>query len=234
MEIKGTLKAGGICLIVMAVLNVLLDIIMAIGYDFPMRVQGALQKNLPYVLAHHSHLTLFLTYKAVLPLLLIPGAIGAKYMLGERCRGIGLNAMVFAVVAALTWCMSNMIWPSINWYAAQALQHVGYTDMLSYLLVGGLNSFAAIYLGLYLKVLCLSLWIFLLGLAGIRSKMIPNWLCYFGIVLAIIVWIMLFLRTFLVNPYVLDLGFNLFPIVNLWIFLLGCFMLLPPKDRESH
>ena len=237
MQTRGMIRAGAICLIILAIANIGLDLINALTFSLPMALQGDLEVVLPQTLGQNLLLHDLLVYNSLLPLLLIPGAVGTCYFFSEQGRPVALTALIFAAFGVFAWMISQMFWPSVNWYIAQALM----TDntlaaqlppgRLAFALVGGLNSFVLVYFGLYIKILALSLWMFLISLLGLRERNLPEWFCYFGVILAIIAWVLLVLRVIITHPYLLSHGLNFFPIINLWIFLLGCYFLLSKKDR---
>jgi hypothetical protein len=220
-----SVRTGAICLIIFSLAVIAATIILDYLYLYPSGHGASLHLNL--AILEKPGIREYLAIIAFLPFFLVPGAVGVYSYLQSEAQGTMRTAMYFALLGALAWVIDAMLWPSLNWYLA-----TGYTvlakgkmtnDMLY--LIGGLNSYFHVFIGVYLKVFALSFWMWLVSWTGLRHNKLPAWLCYFGIVLAIIAWITLLARILFGDPLIIDYGVNVYPIYDLWIFFLGCFML---------
>jgi|GEM_PF-1686897 hypothetical protein len=231
-QTRRSVKTGGICLIIFSLAVIAVAIIADFIYLYPAARGPNLHLNMDVV--RMTGLRDFLTYASVLPFFLVPGAVGVYSYLKGEAQGTMRTAMYFALFAAFAWVFDAMLWPSLNWYISlgYALSAKGAVGADVQYLVTGLNSFIHVFIGIYFKVFALSLWIWLVSWVGLRHSKLPAWLCYFGIVLAVVAWICLIIRVLFGDPLIIEYGVNFYPIADLWIFFLGCFMLARLKQLD--
>jgi hypothetical protein len=155
----------------------------------------------------------------LLPLLLLPAAVGAFAALKAADEDGMRLAVAFAVVAAVSMMLGLMRWPSIQWELAKAYAQAGAEDRA---LLGagfdGLNRYLGNYLGEFLGELCLSAFFVLSGRAMLRDARFPRWIGWLGVAAGVLGWIAMWRNvTSLVDP-ASAVDNNVLP---LWMILMG-------------
>ena len=113
---------------------------------------------------------------ALLPLLLIVGAIGSAFAAPSSPRAMTLAA-VFACVGALAMCLGLMRWPSIHWVLAEAYESAGAEARNSIAATfTGLNLYLGTYVGEFLGEVCLGIFFVLSAIALRAEPGYPAWL----------------------------------------------------------
>ncbi len=121
---------------------------------------------------------------AFLPLLLVPGAVGA-YFACPLSRGRMTLALVAASLGAFAMCLGLMRWPSIHWALADAYSQPG-TEAHSSLsaVFLGLNLYLGNYIGEFLGEVCLAAFFLLAGMSLLVEAQFPKWLGWGSIAFA--------------------------------------------------
>jgi hypothetical protein len=112
--------AGGLSLIVGALSFVAVFAYLAAKFDYPKVLDGTASEVLPRLRAGGSTMRAVWAVYAVLPLLLIVGAVGTAFALPSSPGTMAL-ATAFACVGALVMCLGLMRWPSIHWVLAEPM-----------------------------------------------------------------------------------------------------------------
>ena len=126
----------------------------------------------------------------LLPLLLIPAAVGARTALrGADQDGMHM-ATLLAVVAAVSMMLGLLRWPSIQWELARAFAEAG-PDARTVLAAtfDGLNRYLGNYLGEFVGELCLNAFFLLSARAMWRGRILPRWVAGFGLASGALGWI---------------------------------------------
>lgn len=214
------IKWGGLSLVAFALLTGVLGVIQAVWFSYPLPYEGAMRHHIPIVFFNNEGLRVVLTAGCVLPLLMIPGVIGLeRYLRDEDNHHCLLIARYFALVAILAWSLSEMVWPAINWFVAQTQLFNASNPVI--MLVNGINAFFHVYVGEYLRLLSLALWMLAVSHLAYKNNRLPSWLCVIGIILAIVMMLVLLGRWLLVDPHLIEHTLNFLPVINFWIFLVG-------------
>src|SRR6185295_19940586 len=102
---------------------------------------------------------------AFLPLLLVPGAVGA-YFACPSSRGRMTLALIAASLGALAMCLGLMRWPSVHWALADAYAQAGLESKAGLAAVFlGLNLYLGNYVGEFLGETCLGVFFLMSGLS---------------------------------------------------------------------
>ena len=119
MQHRPIIIAGGISFIVGALAFVLVFSYLAANFDYPNILEGSATAVLPRLRDGGSAMRSVWAIYAFLPLLLVPGAVGA-YFACPSSRGRMTLALVVASLGALAMCLGLMRWPSIHWALAES------------------------------------------------------------------------------------------------------------------
>lgn len=225
------IKWGGLSLVAFALLTGVLSVIQAVWFSYPLPYEGAMRHQIPLVFFNNEGLRVVLTAGCVLPLLMIPGVIGLeRYLRDEDNHHCLLIARYFALVAIIAWSLSEMVWPAINWFVAQTEIFNATNPVI--MLVNGINAFFHVYIGEYLRLLSLALWMLAVSHLGYKNNRLPSWLCVIGIILAIVMMLVLLGRWLLVNPHLIENTLNFLPVINFWVFLVGGIIMMKYYDQS--
>ena len=210
--------AGGLSFIVGALAFVAVFSYLAANFDYPEILDGGAAEVLPRLRSGGSLMRAIWALYAFLPLLLIPGAVGA-YFACPLSRGRMTLALVFASLGALAMCLGLMRWPSIHWVLADAYAQSG-ADAKSSLgaVFVGLNSYLGNYIGEFLGELCLGLFFLLAGLSVRAEARFPKWLGWCGIGFALLFVLGAFRNALPAVQAVADVNNALLP---LWMIVFG-------------
>jgi hypothetical protein len=210
--------AGGLSFIVGALAFVSVFSYLAANFDYPGVLDGSAAEVLPRLHAGGSMMRAIWALYAFLPLLLVPGAVGA-FAACPSSRGRMILALVAASIGAFAMCLGLMRWPSIHWALAEAFAQSGAEakNSLSAVFVG-LNLYLGNYIGEFLGEVCLASFFFLTGLSFVKESRFPNWLGWCGVVFAALFAIGAFRNvSSAVQPFA-DINNGLLP---LWMLALG-------------
>lgn len=218
MRQRSIMIAGGLSFIVGALAFVSVFSYLAAHFDYPGVLDGSAAEVLPRLRAGGSMMRATWALYAFLPLLLLPGAVGA-YAACPSSRGRMTLALVAVSIGAFAMCLGLMRWPSIHWALAEAFVQSGAEakSSLSAVFVG-LNLYLGNYVGEFLGEVCLASFFFLTGLSFVRESRFPNWLGWCGVVFAALFVIGAFRNVWSAVQPVADINNGLLP---LWMVVLG-------------
>jgi len=176
--------AGGLSFVVGALAFVSVFTYLAANFDYPGILDGSAAEVLPRLRAGGSTMRAIWALYALLPLLLVPGAVGA-YFACPSSRGRMTLALVAASLGALAMCLGLMRWPSIHWALADAYAQSGADAQSSLTAVFlGLNLYLGNYIGEFLGEVCLASFFLLSGLSLLTEARFPKWLGWCGVAFA--------------------------------------------------
>ena len=186
MQHRRMIVAGGLSFVVGAVAFVLVFSYLAAKFDYPNILDGSAAEVLPRLSAGGSTMRGVWAIYAFLPLLLVPGAVGA-YLACPSSRGRMTVALVVASIGALAMCLGLMRWPSIHWALASTYAQSG-AEAKSILgaVFTGLNLYLGNYIGEFLGEACLAAFFLLAGLSMLDEERFPRWLAWCGAVFAVL------------------------------------------------
>lgn len=218
MQHRPMIIAGGLSFIVGALAFVSVFSYLAANFDYPGILDGSAAEVLPRLRAGGSSMRAIWALYAILPLLLVPGAVGA-YFACPSSRGRMTLALVAASLGALAMCLGLMRWPSIHWALADAYVQSGaeVESSLSAVFLG-LNLYLGNYVGEFLGEACLAAFFLLAGLALLDEAQFPKWLGWGGIAFALLFLVGAFRNVLPAVQPVADVNNVLLP---LWMVVLG-------------
>ena len=171
---RRAMRTGGLAFIVGALAFVGVFSFLAARFDYPGILHGAAADVLPRLLKGGETMRAVWALYAFLPLLLLPGAIGAR----NACPGAG-GAMTLALIAAVLGAFAMFLglarWPSIHW--ALAIGHAQ-ADPVTQQALGavfdGLNLFLGNYVGEFFGECCLAVFFALTGRSMLSEPAYPR------------------------------------------------------------
>jgi hypothetical protein len=173
--------AAGICFIVGALAFVAVFSYLAARFDYPRVLDGDAATVLPRLRGGGASMRAVWAIYSLLPLLLIPGAVGASLALPDS-PGLMTLALVLACLGALAMCLGLMRWPSIHWALAESYESAGGEARRSIGAVfHGLNLYLGNYIGEFLGEINLGAFFLLTGCALTQDARFPTWLGWCGI-----------------------------------------------------
>ena len=218
MVYRRMIVAGGVSFILGALSFVLVFAYLAARFDYPHILDGDAATVLPRLLKGGATMRAVWALYALLPLFLLPGAVGA-YLACPSSRDRMKLALVFASIGTLAMCLGLMRWPSIHWvlaeaYAASSAQSPGSLDAV----FAGLNVYLGNYVGEFLGETCLAVFFFLAGWSILEETAFPRWVGWSGMLFAVLFVVGAFRNVIALVQPVADLNNSLLP---LWMIVLG-------------
>lgn len=174
MQYRKVIIVGGVSFVVGALAFVLVFSYLAANFDYPKVLDGSASEVLPRLREGGSVMRAVWAIYAFLPLLIVPGAVGA-YFACPSSRGRMTLALVVASLGALAMCLGLMRWPSIHWALAEMYAQAG-TETKSSLdaVFNGLNLYLGNYIGEFLGEITLAAFFLLTGLSMLDEARFPT------------------------------------------------------------
>jgi hypothetical protein len=183
-------RLGGAALVVAALGFIGVFAYLAVRFNYPDVLDAPAAAALPALLAMGPIGRAVWALYGLLPLLLVPAAIGAYEALRRSDeRGMRL-AVLLAVIAALSMMLGLLRWPSIQWELARAYAE-STPDARTVLAAtfDGLNRYLGTYLGEFVGELCLNAFFILSARAMWRGAILPRWVAGLGLAAGTVGWI---------------------------------------------
>ena len=210
--------AGGLSFVVGALAFVSVFTYLAANFDYPGILDSNAAEFLPRLRTGGSTMRAIWALYALLPLLLVPGAVGA-YFACPSSRGRMTLALFAASLGALAMCLGLMRWPSIHWALADAYAQSGADAKSSLAAVFlGLNLYLGNYIGEFLGEVCLASFFLLSGLSLLTEARFPKWLGWCGVAFASLFVVGAFRNAIPAVQHIAMVNNTLLP---LWMVLLG-------------
>jgi len=187
---SSVIRVGGAALVVAALAFTGVFTYLAVEFNYPGVLDAPAAEALPALLAMGTTGRAVWALYGLLPLLLIPAAVGAHAAFAPSSRGGMRLATLMATVAAVTMMLGLLRWPSIQWDLALAFGHA--TDegrIVISAVFDGLNRYLGNYLGEFVGELCLNAFFVLSGRAMLKTDAVPRWLGWLGIGSGVLGWI---------------------------------------------
>jgi Domain of unknown function (DUF4386) len=229
---SGSVRAGGAALVIAALGFTAVFLFLAIRFDYPDVLDAPAMTALPALLEMGGAGRAVWALYGLLPLLLIPAAVGASCALREQQEGLMRTAVLFALVAALTMMLGLLRWPSVQWELAKAWVAAAADErVVLSALFDGLNRYLGTYLGEFVGELSLNAFFILSGAAMWRGTAFPRWLAMLGIAAGVLGWIAMWRNvTGLVAPAA-ALNNALLPI---WLLTFGIALVRLSRPRKAR
>ena len=231
MQQRPVIIAGGLSLVVGALAFVSVFSYLAANFNYPDILDGSAAEVLPRLRAGGAMMRATWAVYALLPLLLVPGAVGT-FVACPSSRGRMILALVAASLGALAMCLGLMRWPSIHWALAEAYAQSGADAKSSLSAVFlGLNLYLGNYIGEFLGEVCLAFFFLISGLSLVNEPRFPNWLGWCGVAFAALFVIGAFRNVSPVVQPVADINNGLLP---LWMVVLGASLIWYSRESQFH
>jgi len=209
---------GGASFIVAALAFVLVFGYLAANFNYPDILDGTAAEVLPRLREGGSTMRAVWAIYAFLPLLLVPGAVGA-WSACSSSRARMTLALVVASLGALAMCLGLMRWPTLHWALAEAYSHSGAETRGGLDAVfSGMNLYLGNYIGEFLGETMLAAFFLLTGMSLLKEPRWPKWLGWTGVGFALLFLIGAFRNVTTAVQVVADVNNALLP---LWLFVLG-------------
>lgn len=224
---------GGWCLVLFSILFIGLTLLIDGMAQKQVMLYSMENHNLFKVAAGSEMLRLVLTSYALVPLLLIPGAVAAFYAFIDRHEANMRVGMYFATAGAFALCLGLLLLPSLNWYLVGHIGKMTTPDQISAItFLQGLHSYFGVFVGDLLGFGCLLVWFFITSLVMFRSPVVPHAV---GIILLILAITAALVLAFRYTGLVPDTHINVQApgIFALWTFICGITLIsLRKNDRD--
>jgi hypothetical protein len=225
----GAVRIAGASLVTAALGFMAVFSYLAVRFDYPGVLDGAAAEVLPALLALGESGRAVWTVYALLPLLLIPAAVGSAAALEENAPQAMRAARAFAVLAAVSMLMGLARWPTMHWELATAHLNAGGDARVAIeATFAGLNRYLGNFIGEFLGELSLNAFFVLSGFALVRSA--RTRLGYSGVAAGAIGLVAAFRNVTPVVAQVADLNNYVLP---LWLIVLGVVLLRWPRSPVS-
>jgi len=218
MQYRKMIVAGGVSFVVGALAFVFVFSYLAANFDYPQVLDGSAAEVLPRLREGGSVMRAVWAIYAFLPLLIVPGAVGA-YFACPSSRGRMTLALIVASLGALAMCLGLMRWPSIHWALAELYSQAG-TETKSSLdaVFNGMNLYLGNYIGEFLGEITLAAFFLLSGLSMLDEARFPKWLGWSGIGFSLLFLVGAFRNVASAVQFIADANNVLLP---LWMIVLG-------------
>jgi hypothetical protein len=224
------IMVGGACFGIGALAFVGVFSYLAANFNYPDVLDGDAATVLPRLRAGGATMRAVWAVYALLPLLLLPGAVGT-YVACPTSRGRMTLALVAAAIGALAMCLGLMRWPSLHWILAESYPQAGAEAQRSLAAVfNGMNVYLGNYIGEFLGETLLAVFFLLAGRSMLDERRFPAWLGWLGIAFAALFLIGAFRNVTSVVQPVADLNNALLP---LWMIVLGVALIRSTPDTRS-
>ena len=215
---RKVIVVGGASLVVGALAFVCVFSYLAANFDYPDILDGSAAEVLPRLRDGGSAMRVVWAVYAFLPLLLVPGAVGAYFSCPSSRARMSL-AVIAASVGALAMCLGLMRWPSLHWALAEAYAHGGAETKTSLGAVfSGMNVYLGNYIGEFLGETMLGAFFLLSGLSMQEEPRFPKWVGWSGVGFSALFLIGAFRNVTSTVQVVADIDNFLLP---LWMIVMG-------------
>jgi hypothetical protein len=227
---NSTIRMGGLALLAAALGFIGVFAYLAVRFNYPDVLEAPAATALPALLDMGSAGRAVWSLYGLLPLLLIPAAIGARAALrGADDDGMYL-AVLLAVVATVSMMLGLLRWPSIQWEMARAYAESGPDGRTVLAAVfDGLNRYLGNYLGEFVGELTLNAFFFLSARAMWRSGIVPRWIAGLGLTAGTLGWIAMWRNVTSAVAPVANLNNAALP---LWMLVFGVTLLAIGRGKQ--
>lgn len=218
MPHRKIIVVGGVSFIVGALAFIAVFSYLAAKFNYPAVLDGAAADVLPRLRHGGATMRAVWAIYAMLPLLLVPAAVGALFAFPASRPRMTL-ALVAMCLGTLAMCLGLMRWPSIHWALAESYANAGADGQASLSAVfNGLNLYLGNYLGEFLGEIMLAGFFLLAGSSMLAEPRFPKWLGWAGIGFAVLFVVGAFRNVTPAVQKIADLNNSLLP---LWMIILG-------------
>lgn len=220
---------GGASFIVAALAFVGVFGYLAANFSYPDILDGSAAEVLPRLRDGGSSMRAVWAIYAFLPLLLVPGAVGAHTACPSSRARMTL-ALVVASLGALAMCLGLMRWPTLHWALAEAYSNAGVeTKGALDAVFSGMNLYLGNYIGEFLGETMLSTFFLLSGLSLLDEDRFPRWVGWSGIGFSALFLVGAFRNVTTAVQVIADVNNALLP---LWLIVMGAALLWSTRSAR--
>lgn len=229
---RAATRIGGYSLIAAAVGFLTVFSWLAVKFNYPDVLDAAAADVLPQLLSLGTTGRAVWSVYALLPLLLIPAAIGARAALKDAAPNAMQGAVILATLAALSMLFGLARWPTIHWELASSYATASPDARTTIDAVfAGLNLYLGNFIGEFLGEIAMNGFFILTGFAALRSPGAPRWFAIAGMVVGVAGLVGAFRNvTAIVDP-VAEVNNYL---LMLWLIVMGVVLARWPERRPAE
>ncbi len=180
-----------------------------------------LSNNLFKVAAGSDMIRFLLTLYALIPLLLIPGAVAAYYTFKHIHAANMRVGMYFATTGVIALTISLLMLPSLNWHLVTFLRSLPEANQATMIiLLQAFNSYFGVFVGDILGIGSLLVWFFITSCVMINDPAMPRAVGVIQLLITLVAAVVLILRYSGCMP-LSHLTIQVPGVVALWIFICG-------------
>ncbi len=181
------IKVGGLFALLGGISFIGVFTYLAINFNYPDILDGNAYQVLPKIVSGGDQMRAVWAIYSLLPLILIPAALGTYTYLKNKNNSLALDGLIFATVASLANMMGLMRWPSIHWTLAQSFATATVEQQATInSIFQGLNIYLGNYIGEFLGELTMNTWFLTVGLVLMTAKGKIKYFGYFAIITAVL------------------------------------------------
>lgn len=230
MQHRKMIVVGGASFVVGALAFVFVFSYLAANFNYPKILDGSAAEVLPRLRDGGPVMRAVWAIYAFLPLLLVPGAVGAYFACPSSRARMNL-ALIVASLGALAMCLGLMRWPSIHWALAESYSQAGAETKSSLDAVfNGLNLYLGNYIGEFLGETTLAAFFLLTGLSMLDEPRFPKWLGWSGVGFSLLFLVGAFRNVASTVQIIADINNGLLP---LWMIVLGTALFWYSRNPSS-
>lgn len=216
---------GGWSLVLFAILFVGVTMIVNALAQVQVPLYNMEKHQLFQVTAGNAPIRFFLTIYALLPLLIIPGAVGAYYLFSEKHGAHMRVGMYFATMGAFALTISLLMIPSLNWHLTAyipTLPEELQATMIIFL--KSIHSYFGLFIGDLLGLGCIFVWFLIASSVIFYDNSLPRAVGVVQLIIAIIAMVVLGLRDAGLMPDLYN-NVQVAGLMALWFFIYGIAMI---------
>jgi hypothetical protein len=216
---------GGWCMLLYSTISIGLPLLIThLGSTQPTLYKFQPEQVGTIVLGNSSiHFLLF--FYAILPLLLVPGAISIYHYFKKENRMLIRISTAFALMGINALVISLLIFPTANWVLLSSLQTISFEHkQIIIMVMQALNLYFSTGIGDILGLGSISIWLMITSYMMLNSKVFPS---YFGLVNFVVTFVaVLILFLYLSNIVSARNHFIQIPtLFAIWNFITGMSMI---------
>lgn len=222
---------GGISLIVATVLFAAVFIYLASAFDYPAVLERPASEVLPRLLSLGATGRLVWLLYGVIPLLLIPTALGVNEAVRRTMPSLGRISLWLAAISALAMMTGLLRWPTLQWSLAEAWPSA--SDITREAIAArfaGANLYLGNVVGEFIGELSLNAFFLVASLALARQPRLA-WLRWFGLAAGALGWTAM-LRN--ITPAVSTIASINNSVLPLWMLALGGALIFTASRRSDQ
>lgn len=225
-------RLSGWFLIAFTLIYLGLQLTFILVYNYHAALSGPDIDSFKLLLAGGTPMQLLLAIFALVPLMLIPVSVGAYYAFRD-VNEPGLKVSVlFATLSAFALSLCLMRWPTFNWYLARLYDQSGSQQPAISAVFHALDDYLGLFVGDIFSKVCAIVWFYIVAKAMLRSRSVPQWIGYLGIIAVVYMIVTLCIPFSNIVPMAIISFLNvLAPLMFIWLMMFGITLLMYKEPR---